>query len=99
MEINYKTVATNKSPIVLQGVNVYLSAEYENNNIPGNVTFHCEGNYVESPSQQSVYLNFSGSYDCENHVFQSINGAGLLSDFLPGLEEKITEFYNTIKGA
>lgn len=99
MEINYKTVATTQTPVILKGVNVNLSSEYENDNSPRNVYFSCEGNHVDSSTQQSVYLNLSGSYDCENHVFLSINSGTLLSDFLPDLEEKIMEFYNTIKEA
>ena len=97
MEINYKTVATTTIPV--KGVNISLNAEYENNNLPGFVTFHCEGNYVEQGSQKSIYLNFGGAYDCVNRVFQSINGGVMSSDFLPGLEDTIMDFYNTIKGA
>ena len=98
MEINYKTVASNKSPIVLQGVNVNLSAEYENNT-PSIVGFHCEGNFVEDDSQRSDYLNFGGAYDCVNRSFPAVNGGPVSPAFLTLLEQPIMEFYNTIKGA
>ena len=65
MEINYKTVATTTIPVILKGINVNFSAEYENN-IPGIVTFSCDGHFVDENSRRSDYLNFSGSYDCEN---------------------------------
>lgn len=97
MEISYKTMASVRE--VLQGININLSAEYENKNTPGLVSFYCEGNLIkEKQQQQSNYLNFSGTYDFDQKVFSSINGASLPADFLPGLELKIVEFYNTIKG-
>ena len=73
MEINYKTVATTTIPVILKGINVNFSAEYENN-IPGIVTFSCDGHFVDENSRRSDYLNFSGSYDCENHSFTAISG-------------------------
>ena len=85
MEINYKTVATTTIP-----------AEYENN-IPGIVTFSCDGHFVDENSRRSDYLNFSGSYDCENHSFTAIGGGPVSPVFLTLLEQPIMEFYNTIK--
>ncbi|WP_303181890.1 hypothetical protein [uncultured Butyricimonas sp.] len=96
MEINYKTVATTTPPVILKGVNVTLSAEYENN-APGIVTFSCNGQFVEENSQRSDYLNFSGSYDCVNRTFSSVNGGPVSPVFLTLLEQPIMEFYNTIK--
>ena len=96
MEINYKTVATTTIPVILKGINVNFSAEYENN-IPGIVTFSCDGHFVDESSQRSDYLNFSGSYDCENHSFPAINGGPVSPAFLTLLEQPIREFYNTIK--
>lgn len=96
MEINYKTVATTTIPVILKGINVNFSAEYENN-IPGIVTFSCDGHFVDESSQRSYYLNFSGSYDCENHSFTAISGGPVSPVFLTLLEQPIMEFYNTIK--
>ena len=81
MEINYKTVATTTIP----------------NNIPGIVTFSCDGHFVDENSRRSDYLNFSGSYDCENHSFTAISGGPVSPVFLTLLEQPIMEFYNTIK--
>ncbi|WP_065218016.1 MULTISPECIES: hypothetical protein [Butyricimonas] len=96
MEINYKTVATTTTPVVLKGVNVHLSAEYENN-APGVVTFSCDGHFVEENSQRADYLNFNGAYDCVNRSFPSIGGGPVSPVFLALLEQPIMEFYNTIK--
>ncbi|MCB6972511.1 MULTISPECIES: hypothetical protein [Butyricimonas] len=96
MEINYKTVATTTTPVILKGINVNLSAEYENN-APGIVTFSCDGHFVEENSQRSDYLNFNGSYDCVNRSFPAIGGGPVSPVFLTLLEQPIMEFYKTIK--
>ena len=96
MEINYKTVATTTTPVILKGINVNLSAEYENN-APGIVTFSCDGHFVEENLQRSDYLNFNGSYDCVNRSFPAIGGGPVSPVFLTLLEQPIMEFYKTIK--
>ena len=94
MNVNYRTVASATDN--LSGVNINLSAEYNDKNSPGLVTFGCNG--MLTGEGESRHLNFNGTYDCVSGIFNSINGASLPSDFLPGLELKIVEFYNTIKG-
>lgn len=91
MKINYKTQASASE--ILKGVNVNLSAEYEKDTKPANVTFYCEGTLQE---EGNPYLNINGSYDCVNERVSSINGANLPSSFLPQLEVKIMEFYNQL---
>lgn len=91
MKINYKTQASASE--ILKGVNVNLSAEYESNTKPTNVTFYCEGALLE---EGNPYVNISGTYDCVNGIFSSISGASLVSGFLPQLEVRIMEFYNQL---
>ena len=90
MNIIYKTHASASE--ILKGVNVSLSAEYEKDVKLSQVTFYCEGTLQEG----DPYVNISGTYDCVNRVFSSINGASLPSGFLPQVETKITEFYNQL---
>lgn len=91
MNIIYRTQASASE--ILKGVNVSLSAEYEKDVKPSQVTFYCEGTLQED---ENPYVNISGTYDCVNRVFSSINGASLSSGFLPQVETKITEFYNQL---
>lgn len=91
MEINYKTQASSSD--VIKGVNVHLSAEYDQSAKPTNVTFYCEGTLQE---EGNPYVNINGTYDCVNEMVSSINGANLPSSFLSQLEVKIMEFYNQL---
>lgn len=91
MKINYKTQASASE--ILKGVNVNLSAEYEKDTKPANVTFYCEGALIE---EGNSYVNIGGTYDCVQGIFSSINGASLVSGFLPQLEVRIMEFYNQL---
>jgi len=75
----------------------YKTVATTTNNIPGIVTFSCDGHFVDENSRRSDYLNFSGSYDCENHSFTAISGGPVSPVFLTLLEQPIMEFYNTIK--
>jgi hypothetical protein len=91
MKINYKTQASASE--ILKGVNVSLTAEYEKNVKPANVTFSCEGTLQE---EGNPYVNISGTYDCVNEMVSSISGTNFPSNFLPQLEAKAMEFYNQL---
>ncbi len=93
MNIIYKTQASASE--ILKGVNVSLSAEYEKDVKPTQVTFYCEGTLQEEGNLY-MNMNINGTYNCINGVISSINGANLPSSFLSPLQDKITEFYNQL---
>lgn len=93
MEINY--LISSRCEALVQGINVALSAEFQEGNIPATVSFSANGNF--KVNEEPVYMNLNGGYNVENKLFNNLNSSHLPAGFVAELETKITEFFNQVK--
>ena len=93
--INYQISA--KENVQVQGINVTLSALFNDGTMPEKVDAKGQGYLNDTTQKISTYLSFGSVYNTENELFENWNGQNIPADFQAQVLEKINEFYNKIK--
>lgn len=95
MVINYSILARSEEQV--QGINVSLSTEFEEGGLPASVTFNASTNIVVNG--QDVYMSMGGDYNLEFGLFSGLSNSSFPASFIVELENKIKEFFDSIKAS